>query len=199
MLALLSPPLVTLKQDLSYVLSFATLSLSSTSTLQNQHSGRYPHLLPHPFPYVFFNHTHTTLLGLACYHLCDETFICTEKPVPKTYSVTKHIASHEATHEEFYAHMAEDSHANHVGVTTRSAAAAAVSGIPREWLKHSSRIIACTVDFAFNVLDVPKSPPRKKAHTTACTANNNKLFASILKSLKLHETIMTILIRLDSK
>lgn len=90
----------------------------------------------------------------------------------------KRIASREAAYKEFYARMAEESRVNHVGVTTRSAAAAAVSSIPGEQLKRPSRVVARTVDSAFNVLDDPKSPPRKKARTTARIANNNKLSTS---------------------
>lgn len=72
--------------------------------------------------------------------------------------------------------MADESRANHVGVTTRSAAAATVSSIRGEHPKRTSRVASRANDPAYDLLllDDYDSPPRKRARTTARSSNNGK-------------------------
>lgn len=76
--------------------------------------------------------------------------------------------------------MADESRANHVGVTTRSAAAAAVSSIRGEHPKRTSRVATRPNDSAYDLLllDDYDSPPRKRARTTARSSNNGRYATS---------------------
>ncbi|GJJ06202.1 hypothetical protein Clacol_000391 [Clathrus columnatus] len=87
----------------------------------------------------------------------------------------KRIELREAAYSDFYSRMADESRTNHVGVTTRSAAAAAIAAINGEPPKRSSRVVARISDPVYDALDDFDSPPRKKARTTTRSANNNRV------------------------